>query len=1307
MFVCLHLSRSIALGIKMSSTFPSTVATPVPSSPPPPSESYLSELDGTAPSLLETTLGTNTFGIEPAWNSIDGGLDRLNLVSWKADVNAHEGDGVEKRGFNAISTVLSHPIKRADPLRSSRKPLLPLSQPPPTLPKPPPATQYDAYLSTVIPLYESFTAAQAITSEGDSSKANIDLPPLDTVPSVVFDSSFSLADPSTWEALTSSSDNLPDESTQNQLSTHLDTLERHLLYQITLRSTSFFSALSNLQDLHSESSGCLEQITSLQSLLRSISTAQATKGLAIIDSQERLHALKATAKGVEALGEVEDAIRVAERLVNEGDWEGGLSEVEDIVRWWDKYSGQGNESELPLTSLAALSSLPNRVTSLVNLISTSLTSALISYLTSVFSRPISQSPSSDELKGALGPMLEGIVKCGKVGEVENLWTEVATVGIREESRKVLPLNDEDSSGKLETRGNTLAELIQSMDHSAFLSLCTKMYDVLMARITAVKKVGEIMEEVVQSLSSTSSLTITSNPHPRPDRAPNISLSETLFSSVSLAHTRLSKILSVRTSPHSFLSLKSFLTIYRLTFQFITSSEKISGRTIVPLRSVLASQAKSWVQEWHQEHLTKSARLVEEEIWTQVDVKAKIQDSVNLIVRAETTDPEECKLSADEDDDANEKENEGEDDDKVVGKQLHIRSKKFFVVKATAESLAILSEYVGVIINLGEVGGDVISRVIEFLKSFNSRTCQVVLGAGAMRSAGLKNITAKHLALASQSLSVVVALMDSFKELGKRFMGERWGILEGEFGKLRRDYEEHQNEIHLKLVAIMADRLAVHIGSLRQIDFNASSTTATGPHSYAEMLVKESSTLHKVLTKYLGHEEVESIMKRVVGEIGRRLGEEFGKVEMQNEDAKKRMLQDVALISIRLKPLSKAGEDDIVKLENVVKGKTIRETEGKMEVKKESQTVQEIPEEAEGKEKAEEKTDMGQKKIIHDSELAPLSTKPTATEPLTSSIDPSETSLSTVVPAPTSLATAPRAFDDEAYEAITPHPNSQIQSKDPTPRSTSNGPTEAAETKIDEQTQRKLQGTVPVVGAEETGKKAEKTEKRGDSSEAKYKESEKPDKQRQKDKDDLEKTESEQEKDSNSAKENAELAAKDVPIDGEQVQPVSGPAEDQQAPEMPAKASPPSFPACSLKDDTNNDVWLAQTEAEISPSNDYTSLAGKPDSDGVKDEDAIHTPADRDVSEIKAEVDNRDSAQASEGVVEGGKKPNKDEKGDEDEDQDDEEQGRNYQKDEEYDKSDQGVGDEIGVESEGNEKDAKSVTGDARGSKKKKKNRRRR
>jgi len=41
--------------------------------------------------------------------------------------------------------------------------------------------------------------------------------------------------------------------------------------------------------------------------------------------------------------------------------------------------------------------------------------------------------------------------------------------------------------------------------------------------------------------------------------------------------------------------------------------------------------------------------------------------------------------------------------------------------------------------------------------FNSRTCQLVLGAGALAAAGLKSITARHLALAAQALGAALAL----------------------------------------------------------------------------------------------------------------------------------------------------------------------------------------------------------------------------------------------------------------------------------------------------------------------------------------------------------------------------------------------------------------------------------------------------------------------------------------------------------------------------------------------------------------------
>ena len=78
------------------------------------------------------------------------------------------------------------------------------------------------------------------------------------------------------------------------------------------------------------------------------------------------------------------------------------------------------------------------------------------------------------------------------------------------------------------------------------------------------------------------------------------------------------------------------------------------------------------------------------------------------------------------------------------KHLRVEERAYFAVSATLDVLVLLLDYLKVIVNLPTLTMDTMSRVIELLKSFNSRTCQVVLGAGAMRSAGLKNITAKHL-----------------------------------------------------------------------------------------------------------------------------------------------------------------------------------------------------------------------------------------------------------------------------------------------------------------------------------------------------------------------------------------------------------------------------------------------------------------------------------------------------------------------------------------------------------------------------------
>lgn len=47
-------------------------------------------------------------------------------------------------------------------------------------------------------------------------------------------------------------------------------------------------------------------------------------------------------------------------------------------------------------------------------------------------------------------------------------------------------------------------------------------------------------------------------------------------------------------------------------------------------------------------------------------------------------------------------------------------------------LKMLSEYVDISKSLPTLSSEVVHRVVEILKLFNTRTCQLVLGAGAMQ-----------------------------------------------------------------------------------------------------------------------------------------------------------------------------------------------------------------------------------------------------------------------------------------------------------------------------------------------------------------------------------------------------------------------------------------------------------------------------------------------------------------------------------------------------------------------------------------------
>ncbi|KAH9066206.1 Vps54-like protein-domain-containing protein [Lactarius vividus] len=205
----------------------------------------------------------------------------------------------------------------------------------------------------------------------------------------------------------------------------------------------------------------------------------------------------------------------------------------------------------------------------------------------------------------------------------------------------------------------------------------------------------------------------------------------------------------------------------------------------------------------------------------------------------------------------------------VRKHLRIEDRIYFTVPATQETL-LLTDYLKVIVNLSLLMTDTISCVIEFLQAFNSQTCQVVLGAGAMRSTVLKNVITKHLAFASQSP------LDRNRP--------RSAVMLVEFDELKRDYQEHQNEIHAKPVTNIGDHLSAHTSG---VSTRSSPPAKAGANEYMELLVKETVRSHKLLLRYLARAVVEFVMTQAFAVIDHRLSEEYTKIDLSTLEAKER------------------------------------------------------------------------------------------------------------------------------------------------------------------------------------------------------------------------------------------------------------------------------------------------------------------------------------------------------------------------------------------------------------------------------------
>jgi vacuolar protein sorting-associated protein 54 len=319
------------------------------------------------------------------------------------------------------------------------------------------------------------------------------LPPLDVVPSVFFAQNFNLGDPRTFDAVTEQ--DLPDHDPAadptalsyslpllEKFSHYADTVEQHLVREISLRSASFFAALTNLHELQSESEECLDRISQLRTLLKDVDEKGAKKGLEVVRRGSRMRNLGKVREGVKFVGGVVEMTGVAKGLVAAGQWDQALNVLEDMERLWEAPADSepppptptlarssshpkgfanaiapGRLSSLPptpeerpplspdlpppipLSSLSAFSALPAHLRTLTMEITSSLSAELVSVLrVDLLERITGASPDkrNEHLKDRIRPLLQGLTRTKGVREATLSWREVVLNEIRDVIRRV-------------------------------------------------------------------------------------------------------------------------------------------------------------------------------------------------------------------------------------------------------------------------------------------------------------------------------------------------------------------------------------------------------------------------------------------------------------------------------------------------------------------------------------------------------------------------------------------------------------------------------------------------------------------------------------------------------------------------------------------------------------------------------------------------------------------------------------------------------------------------------------------------------
>lgn len=759
------------------------------------------------------------------------------------------------------------------------------------------------------------------------------------VPAMFFDGNYTLEDDSVFEKMVNNAGPMH----QERLTHYLDIVEVCLLSQISARSDAFLEGLETTHALRRHVSGACSSVLQLRRAMARVEEEVVVKAMRVPQLAQRQQNLVALQSRLELFQEVERSRAAVEALISAEDYCGALDVLEAARR---TLTGE-------LAELHCLRGVGRQLAEYEAHVAGLLSAQFLSLAQS--QRQLQVIGDSEMLAVAadneaqLSVTVAGLERVNRMGTVldvydlrlaEDLKLIVRTVvsdylQTTGQSGEILDFPIfEDGVEAVNDDGGTLGvSKLKTLEHSAFLDCMSLCFEHTLAALERAAHVYRCLAKGPQNgieggddSANDAAVAAAASASQYRDRG-LISLK----TAGELVERSVSQLISLRKDYHcTSLTPQQLRALSDSSITFAAKVESVCSTQGSKLRLTLLNQAKAYVDNRHEANKHQLVSCLDAEKWIQVDVSAERQASMSRLASGRVLVPEGGDNASTNTTLSPPHGLAGGPGPPIkslginniapavapetpLGARARDRKREVIIEGRSFKavwSVLLLLEVAAAQLRLASLfpaaAPDVVSRLAELLRLFNSRTTQLVLGAGAMHSASrLKSISAKHLALCSRALALVQTLAPHMRVALAGLLPKKHHILLVEMDRVSQDFSEHHEKILAKFVSIIQEVIEQSSSTLKGTDWDRVGGTGEGTECrFMADVVKGVTAMHRVLQQQLPPEQLADVFYRIFSLLNRKIPECFSKegVAPATAAGRQRILDDTSFMATALSTL---------------------------------------------------------------------------------------------------------------------------------------------------------------------------------------------------------------------------------------------------------------------------------------------------------------------------------------------------------------------------------------------------------------------